>query len=87
MFTSRINFKSSRLDVIPPALFRWRGYGNWFQVPNCLEHYTGRNGVEDFLLNNGGFRQTRPRPCSRCGPISLHRGWMYVTHPTLFRWR
>ena len=60
MFTSRINFKSSQLDVIPPNLFRWRGYGNWFQVPNCLEYYTERNGAEYILFNNGGVRQTRP---------------------------
>ena len=71
MFTSRINFNSSGLDVTPPTLFRWRGYGNWFQVPTYLEHYTGRNGEEDIFLKNGRVRQTRPRPCSRCGPISF----------------
>ena len=64
IITSRINFKSSWLDVTPPTLLRWRGYVNWFQVLTCLEHYTGSNGEE-------GVRQTRPRPGSRCGPISF----------------
>ena len=49
MVTTRINFKSSRLDVTPPTLFRWRGYRNWFQLPTCLEHCTGRNGEEDIF--------------------------------------
>ena len=50
MFTSRIIFKSSRLDVTPPTLFRWQGYRNRFQVPTCLEQYPGRNGEEGFFL-------------------------------------